>query len=65
MKNGLMGTSLGFCAKDFGLLLWVRDGMWMKTIKNREQKLKIQIAYFTPNGELNAWTSEIVNDTLA
>lgn len=37
----------------------------MKTIKNREQKLKIQIAYFTPNGELNAWTSEIVNDTLA
>lgn len=37
----------------------------MKTMKNREQKLKIQITYFTPNGELNAWTSEIVNNTLA
>lgn len=27
----------------------------MKTMKNREQKLEIQIAYSIPNGELNAW----------
>ena len=27
----------------------------MKAIKNREQQLKIQITYSTPNGELNEW----------
>lgn len=27
----------------------------MKVIKNREQQLKIQITYSTPNGELNEW----------